>query len=280
MVIDHKKLLKVLALLFILAIQNLSAYSDYDMDGVEDRYDKCPSTPFSELVNSDGCTVKYLKSPHHFDIIFGLNFSQADYTTMEKTDTISQSLQIDYFYKNFSIELSSSYYDSQSVTYNNRGINDSFIGAYYKIKLNSDVKLRFGMGAIIPTYESEFDNNSADYTSSLNISYLLNDINLFGGYSFTLINDDDVVTDTITILYQNSNSFNIGAGFYPTSKLYISALYSSSDSIYKDIATIETASSYLFYTINTSWFTTLSYAYGISDSASDNYASIRLGYYF
>ena len=91
------------------------------------------------------------------------------------------------------------------------------------------------------------------------------------------------------LYYQNTNAFNAGIGFYPTSRLYTSLSYNNSDSIYEKIVNIdgtndmeplETTSAYLFYTIDKHWFTTVSYAYGLSDTASDHFAAVRLGYYF
>ncbi|WP_292664078.1 hypothetical protein [Nitratifractor sp.] len=38
-----------------------SSTADKDLDGVPDRYDRCPHTPFFALVNKYGCTVKKLK---------------------------------------------------------------------------------------------------------------------------------------------------------------------------------------------------------------------------
>jgi len=38
-----------------------SKYADRDMDGVIDRDDRCPGTPFFALVDRHGCTVKKLK---------------------------------------------------------------------------------------------------------------------------------------------------------------------------------------------------------------------------
>ena len=35
--------------------------ADRDMDGVADRYDQCPNTPFFALVNKKGCTVRKIK---------------------------------------------------------------------------------------------------------------------------------------------------------------------------------------------------------------------------
>ncbi|MDA3908767.1 MAG: DUF3187 domain-containing protein [Sulfurimonas sp.] len=268
---------KILLVLLAVSI-SLFSYSDYDMDGVDDKTDKCPNTPFSDLVNGSGCTTKSLVSPHHFDIIFGINYSQTSYETLENTDNISQSLQIDYYYKNFSLQASTSYYNSQSATYNNSGTNDSFLGAYYKLSPANNLTLRLGAGAIIPTYKSDLNNNNTDFTASASLSYMLKNANVFGGYSYTVVNDDDIITQSVA--YQNTNSYNVGLGFYPTSKTYISGAYNSSDSIYKDVETINTVSINAFYNIDAHWFTTLNYAYGLSDTASDNYASLRVGYYF
>lgn len=264
-----KKTLKFLMLTSL----SLSAYSDYDMDGVEDSSDQCPNTSFNELVDIKGCTTKTLKSEHHFDIIYGLSFSEADYSSTSKSDTLTQNLQIDYYYQNFSLQASSSYYNSDD----DSGINDSFIGAYYKIFPINKLTLRFGAGAIIPNYDTELDNNNMDVVASANFSYMIESINLFGGYSYTMINDDDILG---IVSYQNTNSYSGGIGFYPAKNLYLSGSYGNSDSIYKGTEAIETASVYGFYTINANWFTSFSYSYGLSDSASDNSLALHLGYYF
>jgi len=268
---------KILSFLLLLSALELSAFSDYDMDGVDDDVDQCPNTLMSELADINGCTIKSLKSPHNFDIIVGLNFSQTSYEGLEKSDTTATSLQIDYYYKNFSMQASTSYYDSQSVAYNEDGMNDSFLGAYYKLSPVNKLDIRVGAGIIISTYDSTLNNNNSDYVASANISYIFDQTNVFGGYSFTIINDDDIAGE---ISYQNTNSYNAGIGFYPKDKLYLSASYNYSDSIYADVQTIQTASLYAFYNIDANWFTTFNYAYGLSESASDNYLSLRLGYYF
>ena len=273
---------KILLVFLLLATTGLFAFSDYDMDGVEDKKDKCSNTPFSDLVDINGCSKKTLKtfttskSPHHYDIIVGVNYSQENYDNLEKADTTSSSLQLDYYYKNFSIQASTSYYDSSSVSYNDSGITDSFIGAYYKFTPTKNFDIRVGGGAIIPTYDTKLSNNNTDYTASLNLSYMLKNINLFGGYNYVIIND----SDTVDVKYQNTNAYSIGVGFYPTQKLYISGSYNSSDSIYTNVKDIDTASFYGFYSIDENWFSTFNYAYGLSDTASDNYFSLRIGYYF
>jgi len=263
---------KILILLVVTSL-GLWAYSDYDLDGVDDKTDQCPNTLFSELVDLNGCTIKTLKSEEHFDIIYGINFSQANYVTTKETDTITQSLQVNYYNEDFSIQVSSSYYSSDD----DSGMNDSYIGAYYKLSPRNKLTVRLGAGIILPTYKSEFDNNNLDLRASVNISYMLENTNLFAGYSYTMVNDDDV---SGIAAYQNTNSFSAGAGFYPQKNLYVSGSYSSSDSIYQDTESIKTVSLYAFYNIDANWFTSFSYAYGLSDSASDNSATLRLGYYF
>lgn len=262
------------ALIFIMAASlSLLAYSDYDMDGVDDAVDKCPNTPFNELVDARGCTVKKAWNKEHLSIIYGIGFSEADYTITSNSDTISQSIQIDYYYNDLSLQASSSYYLSD----NDSGLNDSFIGAYYRLSPSNELTIRVGGGVILPTYDTELDNNNMDVVVSSSFSYMLDNINLFGGYSYTMVNDDDILG---VVSYQDTHSYSMGAGFYARSDLYISGYYTTSDSIYKDTTDIETLSLYTFYSIDKNWFTTFGYSYGLSDSASDNSLTLRLGYYF
>lgn len=281
---------------FLLSTLSLLAYSDFDMDGVDDTIDRCPNTSMTELVDMHGCTIQNLESNHHFDIILGANYSQINPANQQKTDTLTATVQADYYYKNFSIQASTSYFNSES-TISSSGQTDSFVGAYYQLHPIKSLSLRLGGGLLLPTYDSGYNNNNMDYTASASLSYLFNNINLFGSYSYTMINDDNfsytdttvMPNETVEISYQNSNAFSTGIGFYPTDRLYTSLSYNNSDSIYDKIVTdgiadsiepLETASAYLFYTINKERFLTLNYAYGLSDSASDHFAAVRLGIYF
>ncbi len=256
---------------------SLFAYSDLDMDGVDDSIDQCPNTPLTDLVDINGCTKKMLISPHHYDIIVGANYTGFNYASLNKTDTYSSSLQVDYYYKQFSLQASTSYYKTDGNGYSENGMNDSFIGASYQFKPTKSLSFRLGAGALLPTYNTSLNNNNTDYTTSANISYTQGKANIFGGYNYTMINDDDIAG---TVAYQNTNAFSGGLGYYLTNKLYISGAYNTADSIYVGIEKIRTVSAYGYYSINTHWFSTFSYAYGLSDSASDNATSIKLGYYF
>jgi hypothetical protein len=282
-------MLRTVVFILVLTCVELFARSDSDMDGVEDRIDECPNTPLSELVDKDGCTTASLYREKSFDFIYGVSLAQDGYdaTADEKLDTFSQSFQFDYYYGDYSFQASTSVYDSQGETYTQSGSNDSFLGVYYKLPSSSSLIVRLGAGLILPTYSSTLYENNTDFAASMNLSYMLDEINLFGAYCYTLINDKNIqvrnkinTLSTAQINFQNTNSLSAGLGFYPIEKLYLSAAYNSSESIYQDIDVMNTASLGAFYNLNENWFTTAGYAYGLSESASQSYISLRLGYYF
>ncbi len=272
-----KKILTVL----LMCTLTLFAFTDSDLDGVDDAVDKCPNTPITDLVDANGCSVKSLVVNESFDIIFGLSYSEINYRLNEKTDTYTTSFQADYYRDDFSFQFSTSYYaSSDSSGYDSNGMNDTTIAAYYRFKPLPSLSINGGIGVILPTYESDLGNNNTDYTFSLNGSYSIKKINLFAGYSYTLIGDDDINDGTTAVSYQNTNAYSLGAGYYFTPRLYSSISYRRSESIFQDVEDIENVTLYAFYTIDSRWFTTISYAKGLSDSTSDNYLSLRVGYAF
>ena len=266
-----------ISLLLFLTTLTLFAYTDSDLDGVDDTLDQCPNTPISELVDIKGCSIETLKTSHRYDIIIGQNYSEIDYNTNEKTDTHSMSLQFDYFYQNFSFQAISAYYSSKSASYSDSGLTDSTLAAYYLVPLTNNFRVRMGAGIILPTFDSTLNNNNTDYLFTLNATYSIDKLNIFGGYSFTKINDDDIPN---LITYQNTNAYSGGLGYYMTDKWYTSTSYNQAEGIYTTMEDIKSLSFYNFYSFNKSWFTTLSYAHGLSDSASNHSFSLRLGYNF
>ncbi|MEA3228974.1 MAG: DUF3187 domain-containing protein, partial [Campylobacterota bacterium] len=110
--------------------------------------------------------------------------------------------------------------------------------------------------------------------SAINISYTILGVNIFGGYSHTTIKDEINIDET------DIDTYNLGFGFDPLERLYSSISYNNSTTLYSDVENIETLSLYNFYSIDNSWFTTLTYQYGISQSASKHTLSLKVGYYF
>lgn len=263
--------------LLVLCATSLFAYSDGDLDGVEDAYDRCPNTQFHELVDLHGCSIESLGAQHRFAILMGAHYTGTNYDTVEQTDTYSGSLEINYYYKNFSIEASTSYYSANGSAYSDNGLDNSYLGASYQFKLREDLSMRIGAGFIIPTYDTALNNNNTDLMGTLNLSYTTGNLNLFGGLGYTRINDDDIPN---TVVYQDTTFYSLGVGTYATEQLYLSVAYNSSQSIYDGVESIDTATLYGYYSLDANWFTTLSYAYGLSESASDNALGFKVGYYF
>ena len=263
--------------LTIIMTSALFASFDSDLDGVIDETDQCPNTPITELVDIKGCSTESLKSDHRYDLIIGGNYSQIDYNTNEKTDTYVTTVQADYFYKNFSLQALSAYYSSDSASYSSNGLTDTTLAAYYLVPVSTNFSVRIGAGIILPTFDSTLNNNNTDYTASINGTYTINRLNLFGGYNFTKINDDDIPH---LVAYQNTHAYSGGVGYYMTPKWYASTSYYQADGVYTSMEDIKSASIYNFYSLDKKWFTSFSYAYGLSDSASDHAFSLRLGYSF
>lgn len=260
------KLLKPALSLTLLLPFNLFAYSDIDLDGVEDAKDKCPNTLLTDLVDESGCKVKSLVSKHHFDIILGKK-----YTTMKnnKNHYLNiNTLQVDYYYKNFTLAI---------LTAKNRSMSeDTYINAKYKYKLNEIFNLENSINIVLPTYHSYFNNNKTDYGISTNLNYEKDDISMFIGYRYTFIND----TDLEKINYKNTNSYSLGAGYNITTNILLSTTLNRTNSIYKNIDSLNAINLSAVYSINDNWFINLSYT-NISNSISNSdISSLKIGYYY
>ena len=275
--------MKKLLLLILLPLL-LSAYNDNDLDGVEDKDDLCPNTSMIEIVDNSGCTIERLidKQEHNnssYDIVFGLGYSKNN-TTLTESKTSSESLQLDYFYKKLSLQLQSSHFKTTSDTYEKSGMSDTYLGAYYRINLADKLRVNLGARLNIPTYKSPLDNNNLDYTFSTSFNYRIDKFTLLAGMGYTVVNDDDIDNSSYKLMYQNSLNYHIGVGYFLTPRLYTNLSYLSSQSIYKGSDELSSASFYGHYSIDTHWFSTLSYSKGLSDEATDQSTSLRVGYYF
>jgi hypothetical protein len=276
--------MKKIALLCLLGA-SLFAYSDNDLDGVPNNIDQCPNTPITELVGADGCSVTtparaYDKNKDHYDIIVGADVGRSDYQLTPKTDIYTSSLQLDYYHKAFSFQLSSLYYYTKASDYSSSGIGDTTLTGYYSLYPNNALTLKIGTGVILPTYNSSLNNNKTDYLGSIYGAYQKNNFILFGTYVYTVINDTNVNDATNNINYQNTNAYNIGLGYAFTQKFYASVSYYQANSIYKDVQDLQNIALSLFYSIDKHWFTSLSYAAGLNNATSQSYGSLKLGYYF
>lgn len=261
---------KVIIFLFMPMLLLAYSDSDSDMDGVDDKSDQCPNTSLTELVDLRGCTIKNLLSPHHFDIILGQSYVEDDDIRLN----LSQ-LQMGYYYKNFSLQLSGSYFDVRGDTLQDSGLNDVYLNSYYQIRPTSNLLIRFGGGVAFPTYERS--SNKTDYRASLQTTYTQNDFSLFGELGYTVVGDNDSNSSS-TLEYNNTYFYKIGLGYYVNNNFYSSLAYTHFRSTAEQ--DIETVSLYGYYMLTNNWFTTINYSYGLSDNAMDSVVGLKLGYYW
>lgn len=257
--------LMILLLFLSIYITSLSAYMDTDLDGVSDIRDRCPNTLITDLVDTDGCTIKSLKSPHHLDFITGITYNSIDDNDTQNTTNIN--LQLDYYYKDYSLQLITTYQDTTQT------INDLYLSGFDTFTPTPNLQVRVGFGAILPLQNVENTQNNTDYMANLNLTYSLKKYKLFLGYNYTNINDTND-----NYIYQDISSLNLGAGFYINDNLYTSLAYTNTQSIIEGADNIENISLYLFYSINENYFTTVGYDYYIDNNI--NSFSLKIGYYF
>jgi len=260
---------KIIFFFFSLSL-TLLAYIDSDMDGVPDESDKCANTPLTELVDLSGCTIKKLKSDHHFDVVLGQSYADDGDSTLS-----SSSLKVNYYYKKFSMQLASSYYDSSIASTNSTGQNDTYLNLFYLFNLVDNFYLTLGGGLVFPTYDNV--DNQLDYTGSIYGRYKLDKWSFMLGVAYNDIGDID---STNNLNYKNSLSYNTGIGYSWNSTFYSSVNYYRGESIFSDLEDLETLSVNAYYTIDEHWFSSLNYGYGFLEIGKRESIGVNLGYYW
>lgn len=266
-------------ILLILSLSVLQVFAvDSDLDGVNDTLDRCKNTPFGDLVDKFGCTSKTLFTDTAYDIIVGANYSNTNYNTLEKTNTLTTTLQADMYRGNMSAQISTSYFRSNETTRSDSGWNDTQLGLYIKTHPSSSLTLQPGFGVILPTYNSGYNNEAIDIFGSINAQYDLNEhYHVFGGLTYTLVNDKSIPN---TVQYRNTTAFTTGIGYATTNNGFVNIAYTQSQSIYTEVDAFKTLSLNGMIPLDRHWFILGNYRYGLNDSTSDNEFAMRLGYYF
>jgi hypothetical protein len=254
------------------------AYIDSDFDGVEDTYDLCPQTPLSDLVDNDGCVLKSVSSKPLIDLVTSVGYSQINYATQEASDTFSASLQADIYLGKWWIQGIISHYQSDNGVDSESGLEDTAMNLMYQFTPTDKITLTTGLGVLLPTYQSLYNNEAIDYTTSIDLVYPLNEtFSLFGGTNYTWVNDRNVAEEQ----YQNTFGLYTGIEYiYPNGKAVFTAAYYQHESIYLSTPTIKYINFGCAYTINPHWSIGGTYGFGLSDSASDQSISGYIGYLF
>lgn len=116
----------------VLLFSNFSfAFVDNDLDGVDDSIDKCPNTPFDQIVGQDGCPIRKIGQEQQSGIKGRFYFKVGlVYNTDNSNDSTISATSIAYAYKGFYVSLSTNYYLYDSIV-KNGGLGDSFLYLSY-----------------------------------------------------------------------------------------------------------------------------------------------------
>lgn len=279
-----------LTLVNILLISTLQAYQDKDLDGIEDKYDICPNTPFDAKVDRFGCSItpakKNMTNNKHLTLSIGTTLRE---DSRYESDS-SLSFYANYQFSNWNISVS----NTRSVTstdYNENETdsdNDIYLSLGYTTYMPSTlVKLSIGTKLTSDTNEetqnnrfSKFTktddattgNRDNDYFAAINLDHFLSkkqDIFLY--YSYTNSGDSPNYD------YEDYSSFSIGSGYQFTPAFYSALSYNYTGSIYQNADAQETISWYNSYSFHKNFFITGTYSYALDDYSYQNTYIVSLG---
>jgi len=236
------------------------AYSDYDVDGVEDSIDLCPNTPFDVLVNEKGCkegdvyrgTLTVLAGA-----ISGID---------SETENLSNLLfSMNYQYENWDISFST----FNDITNTISNVPDTFyITTGYQLISSEKFQAKISLG----TKQTSVQN---DYYATTFLGYKMSSTqDVFLLYSYTYAENSDME------VYDNFHTVSVGTGKMLTDSWYTSFSYDYAGSSLKyidDFQVISWGNSIAFYE---KYYLITNYSYGLSDGASDHTISIQLGVKF
>lgn len=250
---------RIYIFLFLLTVLT-HAYTDYDVDGVDDSIDQCLNTPFDVLVDEQGCDSE--KKGH------GLwSFSLGTlYTEDREGKSISNVLfALDYQYKawGFSLssfkEINSAFPDRPNALYATLG--------YSKIFTDKSTAT-FSIGTKQLTMQD-------DYYIGIDSTYSVSEKqNLHLYYNYTIAQDSTMQK------FDNFHTVSLGTGRYITDRWYATLSYDYASSPYGD------STAYQAITLDNTWmitskiYMTGTYAYGLNHETNHHTIRLQLGFSF
>jgi hypothetical protein len=258
----------IILLLFFLT-SSLFAYSDQDIDGVDDSVDLCPNTPFDVIVNENGCDInKKFLGKLTFQIGTDISFDRIS----DKTTTLN--LYLNYNYAKWDLSLSSSNYNTTNLTSTTTAEDDLYLTLGYLFQYNK-LRTKLSIGTKFAFMDDDNISRDNDYYTSLNFDYTINEKqNLFLYYNYTISGDSN------TLAYSNIHTYSIGSGYMINDKWYSALAYNYSDALYKDTKDYRSISWLNVYTLSKNYYISCNYAYTLNDSTYDHLISLNIGVMF
>ena len=230
-------------------------FIDSDLDGVDDRFDKCPHSLLIDIVDKNGCAIKKLqknRDDSYYDFSLGFSYLKDNNETI-RTKTVSFS----YYYKNFSLYL--------FTAFTKDGMDDSTLEFGYRY--NFDHKISFGI--YLPTLDVE--GNRVDYFLQYKYSFSWRDFDFSFSWRHTFMQDSNT---------KDIDTLRCSIGYIFNDTLYSSLSYNYETALYKDTNPSHTLSLYLNYTLGEHWYISSEFSFALNKSTFDKAFSFSLGYTF
>jgi len=172
---------RLIALLLLILSLQANEYNDDDLDGVPNYLDRCPNTPFSDIVDEYGCSIERLIRPKRFEYFFEYLYAkESDRGDFKENDYLGSFT----FYRgNFDLSLTSFYFTNRFRS----GFADLNIKAQYRYTPVPMWDIYLGVGVDLPIYN--IHGNRVDYNLYLSNEYYFLGYKLFGGLYFTRTTD-------------------------------------------------------------------------------------------
>ena len=256
----------------LLLLAALAAANDSDLDGVDDTNDRCPNTPFSLTVASDGCPEQ--ASPAAFLIGIGTTYTRGTYGGTEQLDALSADVSAALFAGNFYVSVMSGYYffgvEDPTVADSDRGgTADTFVGAGYTFTPTEHLTLTPGIHVKLATADKGLGTGETDFGASLLGIYRFSESDLFVQYGYTVTGDGATT-------YRDIAFGSAGLTVRPIPRGTLSLSYDFSQAYLPELPDLQSLSLMGSYRLYDTLSLQLSYSYGLSDSASEHALGIML----
>ena len=158
---------KIVLLLLVLSLLFANKYNDKDLDGVPDYMDRCPDTPFSDIVDEFGCSIEKLIRPKQLDFYVEYLYAKDNHFYEN-----SYLANLTIYKGRFDLAVNGIYYNNSQ----KHGFADTNVKLEYLFNPNPMWDLYVGVGVDLPTYNTK--DNNADYGLYIDSNYY------FLGYKF------------------------------------------------------------------------------------------------
>ena len=251
----------------------LLAYSDTDLDGVDDSRDRCPGSSLDDIVDETGCLPKT-----GFTLIIGGSSSSGDYGTSETISSSTKDLQLTYNKNGWYAGMATSYLESgiedpATGTESASGMGDTYASLGYTA-MGEGTSLGVQGVIKIPTADTDIGTGNGDVGAYVTAVRMTAGSSYFATAGYTLTGDDADMT------YNDIASLSIGAGSNVNEAVFVSVSAAYAEAMVEGMEASRTISLFMGYQWNACWFMNAFYTRGLSDSVADNALSMMIGYGF